>query len=58
MAKKQIKVMDTSFRDGFQSIYGNLPLTPELNTLKQPAAQDFKHLYFSVMKTHLKQWIK
>lgn len=22
MVKKQIKVMDTSFRDGFQSIYG------------------------------------
>ena len=22
MTKKQIKVMDTSFRDGFQSVYG------------------------------------
>ena len=44
MAKKQIKVMDTSFRDGFQSVYGARVFTKDfLPALESAVAAGLKH---------------
>ena len=44
MAKKQIKVMDTSFRDGFQSVYGARVFTKDfLPALEAAVAAGLKH---------------
>ena len=44
MSKKQIKVMDTSFRDGFQSVYGARVFTKEfLPALESAVAAGLKH---------------
>lgn len=44
MAKKQIKVMDTSFRDGFQSIYGAKVLVDDfIPALQAAVAAGIKH---------------
>ena len=44
MSKKQIKVMDTSFRDGFQSIYGAKVLVDDfIPALQAAAASGIKH---------------
>ena len=67
---KQIKVMDTSFRDGFQSIFGAKVLVDDFIPALQSAVSAgikhfetaggarFKHRYFSATKMLLKQWIK
>ena len=67
---KQIKVMDTSFRDGFQSVYGarvfvddfipalQSAVSAGINILKQRVAQDFNHQFSIAGKMLLKQWIK
>lgn len=44
MAKKQIKVMDTSFRDGFQSVYGARVFTKDfLPALESAVAAGIRH---------------
>ncbi len=44
MAKKQIKVMDTSFRDGFQSVYGARVFTKDfLPALESAVAAGLRH---------------
>ncbi len=44
MTKKQIKVMDTSFRDGFQSVYGARVFTKDfLPALEAAVAAGLKH---------------
>ena len=44
MSKKQIKVMDTSFRDGFQSVYGARVFTKDfLPALESAVAAGLKH---------------
>ena len=44
MTKKQIKVMDTSFRDGFQSVYGARVFTKDfLPALESAVAAGIKH---------------
>ncbi len=44
MAKKEIKVMDTSFRDGFQSVYGARVFTKDfLPALEAAVAAGLKH---------------
>ena len=44
MSKKLIKVMDTSFRDGFQSIYGAKVLVDDfLPALKAAVDAGIKH---------------
>ncbi len=44
MAKKQIKVMDTSFRDGFQSIYGAKVLVQDfIPALQSAVSAGIKH---------------
>ncbi len=44
MSKKQIKVMDTSFRDGFQSVYGARVFTKDfLPALEAAVAAGLKH---------------
>lgn len=44
MARKQIKVMDTSFRDGFQSVYGARVFTKDfLPALEAAVAAGLKH---------------
>ncbi len=44
MSKKQIKVMDTSFRDGFQSVYGARVFTKDfLPALKSAVAAGITH---------------
>ena len=46
MGKKQIKVMDTSFRDGFQSVYGARVLVddflPALNAAVDAGIRHFE----------------
>ena len=70
MGKKLIKVMDTSFRDGFQSVYGARVFVDDfipalqsavnagIKLLKLQAVQDFSHLSFIAMKMLLKLWTK
>ena len=71
MTKKLIKVMDTSFRDGFQSVYGArvfvddfLPALKSavacryLSILKLQAVQDFNLQFSTATKMHLKLWTK
>lgn len=64
MAKKTIHIMNTAFRDGFQSVYGArvltedfLPLRPVLKqdkpTLKQAAVPAFRHRSFIAMSLPL-----
>ena len=44
MTKKLIKVMDTSFRDGFQSVYGARVFVDDfLPALKSAVAAGLKH---------------
>jgi pyruvate carboxylase subunit B len=59
MSLKKIAFMDTSFRDGFQSVYGARVITedflpavvprlkPALRTTNRVGARDFK-VYFSI----------
>lgn len=70
MSKKLIKVMDTSFRDGFQSVYGARVFVDDFIPALQAAVNaGIKHFevaggarfqspIFIVMKMLLKQWIR
>ena len=61
MTKKLIKVMDTSFRDGFQSVYGARVFVDDfLPALKSAVAavQDSNLQFSTAMKMHLKLWTK
>ena len=70
MGKKQIKVMDTSFRDGFQSVYGARVFVEDfipaikaavdagIRHLKLLVVRDFNLQFFIAEKMLLKRWIK
>jgi len=53
MAKKYIDVMDTTFRDGFQSVFGGRVLM-DAHTLNLVVEQDFNRFISICKKTHLK----